>query len=380
MANIVCPTARPQMATVVAGVFGPVTTEAAAEVVRERVDAAPDDRIARQIERRRPEAASAPLATADVVVAGGFGVGSKERWALVEELAARSTARWALPGRRLTKAGRARPDDRRQRRVRLADAVPRRRHLRHDAPRRRHPRREDHRRDQQQPTGADLRDGRLRHRRRPRRGAAGADPSPADRRGPRAADRGTRRHQDARGVQGGAQAAAPEPVQTRAAGGRPGGRPGHAQDGRRPLADLRGRARPALPGTDDDHVAPDGPTRLALPVGHPVGGRHDRQQPDEAPDVPDDGHLHRRALRGLGGAERHVVHDVRRGHGARHRLSRAPEGVAGLGPGAGHHARRRAHRSQGQSAPGPPPSRPTRTCTSASSSDGPTGSSCAGRR
>ena len=88
MANIVCPQQRPQMATVVAGVFSPVKTDAAAEVVREPVDDAPGGRTAREIERRRPEAGGAPLSSAEVVVAGGFGVGSKERWALVEELAA----------------------------------------------------------------------------------------------------------------------------------------------------------------------------------------------------------------------------------------------------------------------------------------------------
>ncbi len=88
MANIICPHRRPQMATVVAGVFTPVETAAAAEVVREPVNDTAGVRTAREIERRRPEAGEAPLSAAEVVVAGGFGVGSKERWALVEELAA----------------------------------------------------------------------------------------------------------------------------------------------------------------------------------------------------------------------------------------------------------------------------------------------------
>ncbi len=88
MANIVCPKQRPQMATVVAGVFSPVKTEAAAGIVREPMSDAPGGRAAREIERRRPESGAAPLSAAEVVVAGGFGVGSKERWALVEELAA----------------------------------------------------------------------------------------------------------------------------------------------------------------------------------------------------------------------------------------------------------------------------------------------------
>ncbi len=88
MANIVCPQQRPQMATVVAGVFSRVKTDAAAEVVREPVDEAPGERTAREIERRRPESGGAPLSGAEVVVAGGFGVGSKERWSLIDELAA----------------------------------------------------------------------------------------------------------------------------------------------------------------------------------------------------------------------------------------------------------------------------------------------------
>ena len=47
MANIVCPHHRPQMATVVAGVFSPVKTDTAAEIVQEATDAAPGGRVAR---------------------------------------------------------------------------------------------------------------------------------------------------------------------------------------------------------------------------------------------------------------------------------------------------------------------------------------------
>jgi 4-hydroxybutyryl-CoA dehydratase/vinylacetyl-CoA-Delta-isomerase len=88
MANIVCPQQRPQMATVVAGVFSPVKMDSPAEVIREPLADPPGGRAAREIERRRPESGGAPLSGAEVVVAGGFGVGSKERWSLVEELAA----------------------------------------------------------------------------------------------------------------------------------------------------------------------------------------------------------------------------------------------------------------------------------------------------
>ena len=89
LANIVCPRHRPQMATVMPGVFRPVeTTGAAAEIVRETVEMPSDVRGPTEVERRRRDApGAATLAAADVVVAGGFGVGSKENWALVEELA-----------------------------------------------------------------------------------------------------------------------------------------------------------------------------------------------------------------------------------------------------------------------------------------------------
>ncbi|MBP1635915.1 MAG: hypothetical protein H6Q10_2489 [Acidobacteria bacterium] len=94
MANITCPRSRPQMATVTAGVFKPVRAAAEAEVVREAVALPAGIRVAEKLDRDevgeyagtaiRPD----PLAAAEVVVAGGFGVGSRENWKLVEELAA----------------------------------------------------------------------------------------------------------------------------------------------------------------------------------------------------------------------------------------------------------------------------------------------------
>ncbi len=211
MANIVCPRQRPQMATVVAGVFGPVKTEAAAEVVREPMDDPPGGRSAREIERRRPESGGAPLSGAEVVVAGGFGVGSKERWSLIEELAALLHGEvgatrppvdegWARPDQMIGASGVFVSP-----KLYIAAGISGMMHhvvgihgaktivaINSDA------------------KGAHLLDGRLRHRRRPRRRAAGAPPQPADRRGTGAGDCRTGRYQDARGVQGGAQEAAAE--------------------------------------------------------------------------------------------------------------------------------------------------------------------------
>jgi 4-hydroxybutyryl-CoA dehydratase/vinylacetyl-CoA-Delta-isomerase len=88
MANIVCPTARPQMATVTAGIFKARPTAAAAAVVHERVSLPANLRTARLVTMRRRESPGAgALSKAEVVVAGGFGVGSKEGWAHIEKLA-----------------------------------------------------------------------------------------------------------------------------------------------------------------------------------------------------------------------------------------------------------------------------------------------------
>jgi 4-hydroxybutyryl-CoA dehydratase/vinylacetyl-CoA-Delta-isomerase len=88
MANIVCPTARPQMATVTAGIFKAKPVGTAAAVVSARVEIPGHVRAAHLVRRSRRETSGAtPLAQADIVVAGGFGVGSKEGWAQIERLA-----------------------------------------------------------------------------------------------------------------------------------------------------------------------------------------------------------------------------------------------------------------------------------------------------
>ena len=90
MANIVCPECRPQMATVTAGIFKPRSTASSpAEVVKEQVEIPATVRSARVLDHRKRSCSAADsLASARMVVAGGYGVGSKENWALVEDLAA----------------------------------------------------------------------------------------------------------------------------------------------------------------------------------------------------------------------------------------------------------------------------------------------------
>ncbi|MFB3854629.1 MAG: 4-hydroxyphenylacetate 3-hydroxylase N-terminal domain-containing protein [Vicinamibacterales bacterium] len=88
MANIVCPAARPQMATVTAGVFKPRPVASPAVVGTRKLAVPPDLRGARLTGRRRAEPGKgASLTEADVVVAGGYGMGSKEGWARLEALA-----------------------------------------------------------------------------------------------------------------------------------------------------------------------------------------------------------------------------------------------------------------------------------------------------
>jgi 4-hydroxybutyryl-CoA dehydratase/vinylacetyl-CoA-Delta-isomerase len=89
VANIVCPDRRPQMATVTTGIFAAVRRrQPGARVVETDFSLPGASRSARVLETQKREAVHGrALENADIVVAGGFGVGSKENWALVEELA-----------------------------------------------------------------------------------------------------------------------------------------------------------------------------------------------------------------------------------------------------------------------------------------------------
>jgi len=89
MANIVTPKARPQMATVTAGLFAPAEGRVpGAHIVKEK-PAFPAVKNAPKLVEVRTAAANGvgSLQTARTVVAGGFGVGSKKGWKLVEDLA-----------------------------------------------------------------------------------------------------------------------------------------------------------------------------------------------------------------------------------------------------------------------------------------------------
>lgn len=89
-AEMFCPGSRPQMASVKPGIFRPIgRSERTGTVVRE--DAAAliaDAKIRlRAVRVVREEPTGVPLEEADVVVAGGWGIGGPDGWALLAELA-----------------------------------------------------------------------------------------------------------------------------------------------------------------------------------------------------------------------------------------------------------------------------------------------------
>jgi len=88
VATIKCPVHRPQMATVMPGVMKKLEPfRRSGEVMRLTIPADLDVSGPRVQEIHREEPQARPLEKAEVVVAGGFGIGGKEGWKLLEELA-----------------------------------------------------------------------------------------------------------------------------------------------------------------------------------------------------------------------------------------------------------------------------------------------------
>ncbi len=88
VATIACPDHRPQMSTVMPGAFKSLPEENRKGQIEEIYVELPDSNMGPEILGvERVVAGGQPLEKADVVVAGGWGVGSRESWALLEELA-----------------------------------------------------------------------------------------------------------------------------------------------------------------------------------------------------------------------------------------------------------------------------------------------------
>jgi len=88
LGEILCPLHRPQMASVRPGVFRAVAGEPEGKGIKlaVRPDIARNEDSIQVVEVRQKDAVGKPLEEAEVVLAGGWGVGSKENWLLLEEL------------------------------------------------------------------------------------------------------------------------------------------------------------------------------------------------------------------------------------------------------------------------------------------------------
>ncbi len=89
MASIACAKHRPQMSTIPAGFLQKPEKQTDRKAVIENVDVqTPEKPRTKVVEVFHDEPKSKPLNQADTVIAGGYGIGSKENWKKLEELAA----------------------------------------------------------------------------------------------------------------------------------------------------------------------------------------------------------------------------------------------------------------------------------------------------
>jgi len=88
LATIVCPDQRPQMATISPGVMRVRKREGRnGKILRREIPLRGEPRV-KVLDTLREEPMEMPLEKAEVVIAGGWGLGSKEHWQMLGELAA----------------------------------------------------------------------------------------------------------------------------------------------------------------------------------------------------------------------------------------------------------------------------------------------------
>ncbi|MBW1681355.1 MAG: electron transfer flavoprotein subunit alpha/FixB family protein [Deltaproteobacteria bacterium] len=88
IATIACPNHRPQMATVMPGAMKASTfPDREGKIIRVDVSPPMEDSGPQVVEIKTETPSELPLEKADVIVAGGWGIGSPEKWGLIEELA-----------------------------------------------------------------------------------------------------------------------------------------------------------------------------------------------------------------------------------------------------------------------------------------------------
>ena len=120
MATIISPDTRPQMSTVRPGVMKAPPREPGrkAQIVRMKVNIRPEDQRLRILELKRELRKIVDLTEARIIVSGGYGVGSKEGFKLLEELAGQLGAEvagtrtaveegWITPDRQIGQTGKS---------------------------------------------------------------------------------------------------------------------------------------------------------------------------------------------------------------------------------------------------------------------------------
>ena len=88
LAKIYCPTTQPQVATVMAGVFEkPQRSNPRGKIIPVDVNIKPEDVTYQVLEIEKRETQEDTLEKSEVIVAGGWGIGNREEWHWVEEVA-----------------------------------------------------------------------------------------------------------------------------------------------------------------------------------------------------------------------------------------------------------------------------------------------------
>ncbi|NIO05154.1 MAG: electron transfer flavoprotein subunit alpha [Proteobacteria bacterium] len=88
VATITCPDHRPQMATVMPGIMKIIAPLEREGEIKEVAFELPDGDLGPEVvEIKRGEPEKLPLEKAEVVIAGGWGIGNREDWRMIEDLA-----------------------------------------------------------------------------------------------------------------------------------------------------------------------------------------------------------------------------------------------------------------------------------------------------
>ncbi len=97
MATIFCPDHRPQMSTVRPGVFSavPVASPVAGEIIREKINISEEQIVKKILKKVVSDESTVNLSFYDVIVAGGKGMGNKENFGMLKELAGLLGGTWA---------------------------------------------------------------------------------------------------------------------------------------------------------------------------------------------------------------------------------------------------------------------------------------------